>query len=140
MIAVIRGPYCAGAVTPSGAFGAGGSSAGAAPLDELMLGVPRRRSDFGAGSASSSELSSFEEFFEVCPSRASSSAIGANAWPSSARQESINVFRCASRSSSSATEECRGHREIINTPNGEIEPLRHLPTPLGSGPEPATVR
>ena len=39
MIAVIRGPYCTGAVTPCGAAARGGP-AGAAARNELMLNHP----------------------------------------------------------------------------------------------------
>jgi hypothetical protein len=65
----------------------------------------RLRSDFGAGLTNPSELGGFEEFFDVCPSRASSSAIRACALPSSADNDSINSSRCANRSSSSTTDD-----------------------------------
>jgi hypothetical protein len=42
MIAVTRGPYCTGAVTPSRAGTAGGDPAAAAARDQLMLDHPNR--------------------------------------------------------------------------------------------------
>jgi len=49
-----------------------------------------RRSDLGAGLANPSWLGGFEEFFDVAPSRASSSAIFTSAALSSARNASIS--------------------------------------------------
>lgn len=66
------------------------------------------RSDFGAGLANPSELGGFEEFFEVCPSQASSSVIRTRAAPSSADNASISSSRCASRSNSSTTDDVSG--------------------------------
>jgi hypothetical protein len=72
------------------------------------LRAPRLRSDFGAGLANPSELGGFEEFFEVCPSRASNSAIRTRAAPNSADNDSISASRCESRSSSSTTDSVSG--------------------------------
>ncbi|MBW0010831.1 MAG: transposase [Pseudonocardiales bacterium] len=66
--------------------------------------------------ANPSELGGFEEFFDVCPSRTSSSAIRTRAAPSSADNNSINSSRCASRSSSSTTDSVPGTARSSTTP------------------------
>jgi hypothetical protein len=83
------------------------------------------RNDFGAGLANPSELGGFDEFFDVCPSRASSSATRTRIRASSPCNASISSSLREPLKKPLNRRRSR-HRKIINPADAKIKLTRRV--------------
>ncbi len=88
----------------------------------------RLRSDFGAGLANPSELGGFDESFDVCPSRASSSAIRTRA--AQLRRQRIDQLVALREPLQQLLNQRRfRHGQIVNVADDKIKKLRRARGP-----------